>query len=85
MSNTRCISDSPFSRFSKFLTPPSIVTEPGILSFIKLVKSSIPVKSSILLDETSREKLLERRSLETEYRQKELNQTENVDDLLNLI
>jgi len=56
--------------------PGSEVTmnQQDLLSSATAEKTALIDRLRAYLDETSREKLLERRSLETEYRQKELNQ-----------
>ena len=56
--------------------PGSEVTmnQQDLLSSATADKTALIDRLRAYLDETSREKLLERRSLETEYRQKELNQ-----------
>ena len=56
--------------------PGSEVTmnQQDLLSSATAEKTALIDRLRAYLDETSREKLLERRSLETDYRQKELNQ-----------
>ena len=50
------------------------MNQADLLSSATADKTALIDRLRAYLDETSREKLLERRSLETDYRQKELNQ-----------